>query len=470
MSAEAIRKIRIKFIMISMLSFVTVMVFTGGLINIANNIKIRRDMSQMLDYIIAQEGEISPDNFLSGHDADGSGAAWSGAGNTASGAVHTGLPGSQAGYAKAGASSAGGTSQSASDNSSETAFSFLKDVPEFRYSTRYYAVLYDDQGSVEEVKLNHIYSVSLEQALGAAEAIRGLRSSFGSFGGSFYFKKAALDDGRFIVVVLDSSTLINLNRNIIRSTVMICAAGLLITFIAVLALSGKIIRPEIENARRQKQFITNASHELKTPLAVIRANTELEELMNGENEWTRSTLRQIDHLNTLIQNLVMIARAQEKDDPASLHDFDASAAVLETVEPYDSLARQQGKNLTFNVIPGLHMKGDESRIRQLASILVDNAFKYCDDNGSISVSFSKTRIGRQARLTVSNSFREGKDLDYTRFFERFYREESSHSSNGEKEGYGIGLSIAESICTQCKGSIRASWKDGVITFTCLLGM
>lgn len=462
MSAEAIRKLRIKFILLSMLSFITVMVFTGGLINVANNLKIRYDMSQMLDYIIAREGEISQEDVPPEYAAHISGTVQSGASDTVSANTQTGLSGSQTGSANTGISASG--------NSSETAFAFLKDVPEFRFSTRYYAVLYDEQGSVDEVKLSHIYSVSLEEAIGAAETIRGLKASFGSFGGSYYFKKASLDDGRFIVVVLDSSTLINLNRNIIRSTVMICAAGLLLTFLAVLALSGKIIRPEIENARRQKMFITNASHELKTPLAVIRANTELEELMNGENEWTRSTLRQIDHLNTLIQNLVMIARAQEKDDPASRQDFDASAAVRETVEPYDSLARQQGKSLSLNVFPGLQMKGDESRIRQLASILVDNAFKYCDDKGNISVSFSKTRIGRQARLTVSNSYREGKDVDYNRFFERFYREESSHSANGEKQGYGIGLSIAESICTQCKGSIRASWKDGVITFTCLLGM
>jgi signal transduction histidine kinase len=270
--------------------------------------------------------------------------------------------------------------------------------------------------------------------------------------------------------MIDASTLINLNQSVTRSTLIICGVGLIITFLAVLALSGRIVQPEIENARRQKMFITNASHELKTPLAVIRANTELEELINGETEWTHSTLRQVDRLNGLIQNLVMIARAQEAEDPGTLTDVDASAAIIDTVRPYESLARQEGKTLSLDVVPDLHMTADESRLRQLAAILVDNAFKYCDEKGDVSVAFSRTRIGRQMSLTVSNSYAAGKDVDYSRFFERFYREDTSHNTNREdRGGFGIGLSIAESICNQYKGTIRASWKDGIITFTCLLG-
>ena len=116
------------------------------------------------------------------------------------------------------------------------------------------------------------------------------------------------------------------------------------------------------------------------------------------------------------------------------------------------------------------MNAVESRIRQLTVILIDNAFKYCDEKGLVHITFSRTRIGRQARLTVSNSYAAGKDVDFSRFFERFYREDTSHTANENAGGYGIGLSIAESICTQYKGSIRASWKDGIITFTCVLGL
>ncbi|MDO5475850.1 MAG: HAMP domain-containing sensor histidine kinase [Eubacteriales bacterium] len=432
MSAEAIRKLRINFIFLSMLSFILVMLFTGGMINVANNLKIRHDMEEMLDYIIASEGE------LSGPEEEETAASF--------------LTDDE-------------------ENDSVLAHSALLEyAPEFQYSARYFAVLYNEKGYVEDVKLSHIHSVDHQGAVEAADLIQASRASFGTYGEYFYYKKAGLAQGGTIIVVLDASTLINLNRNIIRSTVHICAVGLLLTFLAVIALSGTIIRPEIENARRQKMFITNASHELKTPLAVIRANTELEEMINGETEWTQSTLRQVDRLNGLIQNLVMIARAQEAEDPGSLGDINASEAILDSVRAYESLARQEEKMLTLDIVPDIHMAADESRIRQLATILVDNAFKYCDERGEVQVAFSKARIGRQLRLTVSNSYAAGKDVDYSRFFERFYREDRSHNADGEdRGGYGIGLSIAESICTQYKGSIRVAWKDGIITFTCLLG-
>lgn len=429
MSAEAIRKLRTNFIVLSMLSFIIVMIFTGGLINVSNNMQILHNAEEMLDYIIAHNGELpsEPEEAVSTYVSE--------------------------------------------DGSEEQAFSFLEDVPEFQYSTRYFAVLYDEDGNVVNVKLSHIHSVDHQQAINAAKRVLSMRSSFGSFGRKFYYKRAPLPDGGMIVVMLDASMLINLNHSIIHSTLRICAIGLLLTFFAVLALSGTIVRPEIENARRQMMFITNASHELKTPLAVIRANTEVDEMMNGETEWTQSTLRQVDRLNGLIQNLVMIARAQEAEDPGIRSDIDASAVIVDTVRPYESVALQEDLTLTIDVVSGLHMNANESKIRQLATILVDNAFKYCDEKGTVLVSFSRPRLGRQVRLTVSNTYAAGKEVDYSRFFERFYREDSSHHASGEdKGGYGIGLSIAESICTQYKGSIRVSWKDDMITFTCLLAV
>lgn len=402
-----------------MLSFIAVMLFTGGLINISNNLKIRRNMAEMMDYIIENEGEIP-------------------------------------------------THDSSEDSSEENSEAIYHLSPEVRYSTRYFAVLYDARGQVEDVKLSHIYSENYESAILTADTIRETGITFGTIGQYYFYKTGEYEDGSSIVVIMDASTLIDLNQSIIRSTVMICGIGLFLTFIAVIAVSGRMIRPEIENARRQKMFITNASHELKTPLAVIRANTELEELMNGETEWTQSTLRQVDRLNGLIQNLVMISRAQEAEDPSVRGDIDASAAIFDSIKPYESLARQQKKELTTDIVPDIHMIADESKIRQLAALLIDNAFKYCDENGTVHVTFARARIGRQVRLTVSNTYAAGKDVDYSRFFERFYREDSSHSTNDDKGGYGIGLSIAESICTQYKGSIKAAWKDGVITFTCLL--
>lgn len=147
-------------------------------------------------------------------------------------------------------------------------------------------------------------------------------------------------------------------------------------------------------------------------------------------------------------------------------EINVSTNVEETVKPYESLAQQDKKKLVLEIEPDIRMLADESRIRQLASLLIDNAFKYCDDGGTVIVSLSSLHKGKQVRLVISNSFRSGADLDYSRFFERFYRQDESH--NVDKGGYGIGLSIAESIVQQYGGSISVSWKDGMISFTCLL--
>ena len=230
-------------------------------------------------------------------------------------------------------------------------------------------------------------------------------------------------------------------------------------------LSKKAIKPEIDNMKRQKQFITNASHELKTPIAVIRANTEVEEMISGETEWTRSTMRQVERLNGLVQNLVMITRSEEQEDSVITKDVDVTKAVNESVDPYASLALQSEIVLERHIEDDVHMDGDESQVRQLAAILVDNAVKYCDEKGHIDISLEQQKKHKQIKLSVSNSYKDGESIDYNKFFERFYRGDQSHSV--DKGGYGIGLSMAESICKQYSGTIGVSWKDGIITFTCL---
>ena len=210
----------------------------------------------------------------------------------------------------------------------------------------------------------------------------------------------------------------------------------------------------------------NASHELKTPLAVIRSNTEMEEIVSGESEWTQSTIRQVDRMNSLIQNLVMISKSREMEGRTELAKINASEAVAQTARDFASRAETEGKTLLQDIVPDLELTADGSQLRQLTMILLDNAVKYCDANGNIAIRLEPAaKWGKKGiRLTVSNDYAAGKDVDYTRFFDRFYREDKSH--NIDTGGYGIGLSIAEHICEQYKGSIRADWRDGKIFFIC----
>lgn len=446
MNSRAIQKLKTKFIMVAMFSFIIVMVFTGSLINIANILSVRSQARRALNYIVEHEGEIPDyDEFTYSGNTEGSSQAYSESTSQA--------------YSEA-------ASTADTDWNEQKEERAVESLPrEFRYSARYFAVIFDKDYYVLEVESSHIASLNEEQIV---EMARNVEDNYFDFGqeGNYFYKVAQLDDDRTIVVVLDSSQQIELNSTVIRSTVLICAAGLLITGLIVWLFSSRAIRPEIENVRRQKQFITNASHELKTPLAVIRANTEIIEMMSGENEWTQSTMRQVDRMNGLIQNLVMIARAQEQEDRSILAEIDVTKVVRESVEPFRSLAQQDKKELSMNLAEDVKMIANESRIRQLLSILIDNAIKYCDDGGKIEVALDRLRKGKTVRVAVSNSYAEGENVDYSKFFDRFYREDQAH--NVDRGGYGIGLSMAESICQSYRGSIDAAWKDGIITFTCLL--
>lgn len=432
MNERSINRIRKKFIMVAMLSFLFVMLFTGLMINIANILTTRYNVEVMLDFIIDNDGEL--ENLK--------------------------------------------VEENGSESSSSSIENFQEDhdfSPEFRYSARYFCIFYNSDNSVSEVNTDHIATVSERQAIRFADRVqkgfltRRFNLNFGKYQ-DFYYKIGTSSDGRKMIVFLDSSQQVETNNTIIRSTVLICGSGLLITFVFVWIFSSRLIQPEIENMKRQKQFITNASHELKTPLAVIRANTEIEEMMNGENEWTQSTMRQVDRLNGLIQNLVMITRAQEQEDKSVLSSINVTDVINQSLDPYESLAKQDHKTLVRNLAENVTMVADSSKIQQLSTLLIDNAFKYCDPNGTITVSLDTVKKGRTVRLIFSNDYADGANVDYTRFFDRFYRQDQSHtqSSDEDRGGYGIGLSIAESICQSYEGSISVSWKDGVITFTCLL--
>ena len=201
---------------------------------------------------------------------------------------------------------------------------------------------------------------------------------------------------------------------------------------------------------------------------MIRSNTEMEEIVSGESEWTQSTIRQVDRMNSLIRNLVMISKSRELEGKGAMTKISASDAVAETARDFASRAETEGKTLEQDVAPGLELVADGSKLRQLTMILLDNAVKYCDEGGRIAVRLEPAAkwSKKGVRLTVSNDYAAGKEVDYTRFFDRFYREDQSH--NIDTGGYGIGLSIAEHICEQYKCSIRADWRDGRISFICEL--
>ncbi|MCR4782317.1 MAG: HAMP domain-containing histidine kinase [Lachnospiraceae bacterium] len=312
---------------------------------------------------------------------------------------------------------------------------------------------------------SNMISSSDEEIIESAKHIEAMKSNFG-VDGIYSYERVEKANGTTVIAVVNYLETLNNCRRLLYLTVIFGILILVILYFLVRHFSYIAVRPEIESDRRQKEFITNASHELKTPLAVIKADAEYLEMLAGENEWSKAIMNQTDRMNGLIQNLVMIARGDETEEE-EIAEVNVSKVVSEIIEPFMGLAEREKKQVVMHVNSNVKFRFEANQIRMLTSILVDNAIKYCDDNGKIEISLSQKKVGKPITFTISNSYAEGENVDYTKFFERFFRQDKSHNINGTG-GYGIGLSVAESICRKNGGQIRVAWKEGVITFTCIL--
>ena len=449
MNEQSIKKLKNKFLIISMCSFIAVMLIVGGLIYVSTLMVTRKEAKEVTQAIIDNGGNLPAVKvYIHQHSSSDS----------------SDTPGDQ--DKKVEEDIKGNRSLKEGLNEFlNTLFGgengALTDKDQW-YSVRYFTVCFDKNDQVTDINADRIASIDVSDAKQYALAVKNNMFRFGSIG-DYYYQVQETKNGS-IVAFVDCTNQIRLTNRILYIALMLIGFGSIISFIVLHALSYRVIAPEIRNAEQQKQFITNASHELKTPLAVIKANTQVQEMMKGKDEWTESTMRQVDRMTGLIQNLVTIVRAEEKEDSEDRIDTDVSEAIRDTVKSYLPVAENAGETLNQNIGDGIHMKAVESQIRQLATLLIDNAIKYCDEHGTINVELLQK--GRGVKLSVSNTYAEGKNADYSKFFERFYRADKSH--NVDKGGYGIGLSIAESLVKQYNGSIDASWKDDVITFDCIL--
>ncbi len=344
---------------------------------------------------------------------------------------------------------------------SQERFLALKD--ESVYETRFLTAVKGDSGvnitvtriAMPQNEMNSIINRAFEENYNNGRIdIEGKRI--------FRFVKESSEDGSVTLVLLDSTSRYAMQRLTMTYMSGIWLLVLILYIIVILRFSKKLIKPFIENDERQKRFITNASHELKTPLAVISANTEMTEALSGKTKWTDSTRRQITRLQTLIEELVVLTRANEMKD-SDMTDVDISGIVSDISESFKSVAENSGKSFTVEITPNLNVKCDKRSIQHVVSVLLDNAVKYCDDGGNISIRLESLNRGKGAHISVSNTYAEGKNTDISKFFERFYRNDESH--NSEKAGFGIGLSMAKEIVERMKGKMKVDYSGNTISFT-----
>jgi len=234
----------------------------------------------------------------------------------------------------------------------------------------------------------------------------------------------------------------------------------------VVLLSRRAIMPIAQNMEKQKQFVTNAGHEIKTPLAIILANTDAMELHNGENKWTKNIRSQAERLNELMKNLLALSRTDEEDVVLPTSDFSLNLLIEEALDLHREPAQSKQLDVQTRLHPSLSLKGNRDSIMQLVSVLLDNACKYTPEGGTISLNL--LRAGGKTVLQIKNTCPQRPEEDLERLFDRFYRGDAARTQSSG--GYGIGLSAARAIAQAHGGSITASYDkaEQVISFTVIL--
>lgn len=330
------------------------------------------------------------------------------------------------------------------------------------FKTRYFFVQADNAGNILHIHLDNIASVTTQSAISMTySAIRSGKDS--GTNGIYRYIISQKYYGN-MVIFLDCRETNQIQSFLLWASGVFAVMVLIMLFIPVYFLTRRATKPVAQSVERQKQFITDAGHEIKTPLAIISANTDVLQMCGEDNEWLQSIKNQTKRLDKLVKNLVTLSKMDEQRT-TEFTQFNISEAVLDTASQFEALAFAQNKAFNLNIDPNLTYNGDENEIRQLVSILCDNAVKYSEDGGSIAVKLCKK--GKQTVLSVTNTCENIDRTKLDRLFDRFYRTDESRSS--KTGGFGIGLSIARATVLRHKGKISAESADGhSIVFTAVL--
>jgi signal transduction histidine kinase len=259
------------------------------------------------------------------------------------------------------------------------------------------------------------------------------------------------------IIFLDCGRRLDAFHRFMVISILIGVAGCVIVFLVFLFAAGRIIRPIAESYEKQKRFITDAGHEIKTPLTIIAANVDLLKEDIGENESLDDIAGQTERLADLTRDLVYLSKMEEADRQLVRVDFPVSDLVAETAASFQAVAQAQKKDYQINVAPSLAMNGSPEEIRRLTSILIENAMKYSPEGGIVKVDLQQQK--KNIVLSIWNTTETPMtQKDLSRLFERFYRTDASR--NSETGGHGIGLSIAKAIAEGHGGKITAETSGG----------
>lgn len=303
----------------------------------------------------------------------------------------------------------------------------------------FYDCWFDDQ-TFDKNMVDHVIKVAV-----------GRPYFSGSVGNVCYkLKELSPDSEKYLIVALDATDGMLFFRTSVKNSIIIMSIIYLILLYIVYRLSFVVFKPIKDSMQKQKQFISNASHELKTPLTVISANADvLKE--SGTNRWIDNICNQTERMNLLISDMLELAKMDEGKKLGIITEFNLSEEIIETVLPFDAVAFEKGKSIELDVEPNLSLTADNQSVKKLVNILMDNAVKHAERGGIIRVTLKKD--GKNTLLAVFNSGSEIPEQDSNKVFERFYRGDETRTN--QSSGSGLGLSIAKSIADANKWKIFA---------------
>lgn len=438
-----VRALQKKFIVSAMIAVTLVMALFLMAVNVSNYLSVRRDTERSMLLISDKYGLGIPGN----RPGPGPGADDGGSDGSAQGELPEDLKDSPRGDLPElpGAFRAG----------------FLRGGEDLSLE-QYFAVRVSAEGEVLYTDLAHVASVDAETAREMADAAGESGEDRGRVNGYIFRKSTDAASGSATYTFLDAR---QQTRSVLRTLVLTLLVGgvsWILVLLLVIFLSRRAIMPIARNIERQKQFVTDAGHEIKTPLAIIQANADVLELHMGGNKWIDNIRSQTKRLGSLTQNLLLLSRMEEgAAAEAPAEEFDAAAVLMETVDQYREVAESRGVRLTCETSEGkMPVRLQRDAYIRLLNILLENASKYVRDKGFISVILEKSDGGGRSRgsekgisLRVTNDCDTPPEGDPERLFERFYRSDKARTQ--KTGGSGIGLSVARAIAESCGGSIRA---------------
>ncbi len=405
-----IEKTRRKFILIAMLALSVSMIFVVSAINFANWLDIRRELDETLDFLARFSGPPP---------------------------------------------------QKETDSWAGTSRHRWNVLSESRY---FAALLQDGEG---RLLINHMISETYSKQdllalAGQAEASGRDRGRIGDF----LYRSITKDGQPTTYLFLNIETRLLRQRRLLLFSLVICLVGIAVSFIIVVLYSKRVIRPLEENIRRMKRFITDASHELKTPLTVISANMDVLALDQPDNTWVRSTQKQTANLRRMVDEMVYLTRVEEEDAPLAMQRVELAPLLTDAADPYVAMAEFSGRTLSLDARPGVFVNGDRSALTRLATILFDNSLKYASPGAAITMRC--VQEGRHVLIETANPVDSPLSHEQClRLFDRFYRVDESRAKT-EHNGFGIGLAIAAAVAERHGGQMSARMDGERLVIQCRL--